>query len=316
MEIWFQQINKNFVMKNSVLKTILGSLVFVAVFSCKKDESALAYSEKEEVSSASDYAVEVSDSISSVPTMKVKDKQFIKSAQVNMEVKGVYDATISIEKLVKDLGGFVTKSNLQSNVVSEETYNTSDENAVLVRKFQTENQMQVRIPMAKLGEFLSVINDKKLFLYSRNISAEDVTSNIKLAELEAKRNAKTAENIAQLKINSGKVKIDDENMSEANQQKIASLEMTDNLQYSDVDLYLKEPKLRIAEIAVNNIKNIDNKYKFSFFYDVKNAFVEGFYLMMALLVFLVRIWFIIVIGGVIFYFYKRRKKNLKAKSAD
>jgi hypothetical protein len=48
--------------------------------------------------------------------MKVKDKQFIKTADVNMEVKDVYNATISIEKSVQELGGFVTNSNLQSNV--------------------------------------------------------------------------------------------------------------------------------------------------------------------------------------------------------
>jgi hypothetical protein len=37
--------------------------------------------------------------------MKVKDKQFIKTADVNMEVKDVYNATISIEKSVQELGG-------------------------------------------------------------------------------------------------------------------------------------------------------------------------------------------------------------------
>jgi hypothetical protein len=54
--------------------------------------------------------------------MKVQDKQFIKTADVNMEVKDVYDATISIEKSVQELGGFVTHSNLKSNVISENTY--------------------------------------------------------------------------------------------------------------------------------------------------------------------------------------------------
>jgi hypothetical protein len=53
-------------------------------------------------------SIATSDSVSSVATMKVKDKQFIKTADVNMEVKDVYDATISIEKSVQELGGFVT----------------------------------------------------------------------------------------------------------------------------------------------------------------------------------------------------------------
>lgn len=300
-------------MKNSNSKIVLAVIILATVFSCKKSETVETGSAN--LSTENSYAT-VSDSVSSVATMTVKDKQFIKTADVNMEVKDVYDATISIEKSLKDLGGFVTSSKLNSQIMSEETFNTSDENATLVRKFQTENAMQVRVPTEKLGEFLNFINDKKLFLNSRNINAEDVTSNIKLAEMEAKRNAKTGENITKLKTNVEKVNIDDNNQSEGNFQKIASFEMKDNLKYSTVDIYLKEPKIRIAEIAVTNVKNIDNKYKFNFFYDLKNAFVEGFYLIQKLIVGLVTLWPIVLIGGLIFYFLRKRKSILKVQKPE
>ena len=295
-------------MKNLVSKTILGSAILISIFSCNKKETVGNSTIEKNVSE--DYAVSVSDSISSVATMKVKDKEFIKTADVNMEVKDVYDATISIEKSLKDLGGFVTSSRLNSQTISEETFNTSNEHAILVRKFQTENTMQVRVPSEKLGEFLNLINNKKVFLNSRVILAEDVTSNIKLAKLEEKRNAKTAENIHKLKTNTDKVSMIDDNLSEGNLQKISTYEMSDLLKYSTVDIFIKEPKLRIAEIAVTNTRNIDNKYKFNFFYDVKNAFVEGFYLIQRLIVGLVSIWPILVIASLIFYFLRKRKKPL------
>ena len=295
-------------MKNLVSKTILGSAILISIFSCNKQETVGNSTIEKNVSE--DYTASVSDSISSVATMKVKDKEFIKTADVNMEVKDVYDATISIEKSLKDLGGFVTSSRLNSQTISEETFNTSNENAILVRKFQTENTMQVRVPSEKLGEFLNLINNKKVFLNSRVILAEDVTSNIKLAKLEEKRNAKTAENIDKLKTNTDKVSMIDDNLSEGNLQKISTYEMSDHLKYSTVDIFIKEPKLRIAEIAVTNTGNIDNKYKFNFFYDVKNAFVEGFYLIQRLIVGLVSIWPILVIASLIFYFLRKRKKPL------
>lgn len=295
-------------MKNLVSKTILGSAILISIFSCNKQETVGNSTIEKNVSE--DYTASVSDSISSVATMKVKDKEFIKTADVNMEVKDVYDATISIEKSLKDLGGFVTSSRLNSQTISEETFNTSNENAILVRKFQTENTMQVRVPSEKLGEFLNLINNKKVFLNSRVILAEDVTSNIKLAKLEEKRNAKTAENIDKLKTNKDKVSMIDDNLSEGNLQKISTYEMSDHLKYSTVDIFIKEPKLRIAEIAVTNTKNIDNKYKFNFFYDVRNAFVEGFYLIQRLIVGLVSIWPILVIASLIFYFLRKRKKPL------
>ncbi|MCD1115663.1 DUF4349 domain-containing protein [Chryseobacterium turcicum] len=300
-------------MKTTHIRLTIATVLLLGIYSCKKGEATTS---DYEVSTSADSAVlNTSDSVSSVATMSVKDKQFIKTANVDMEVKDVYDATISIEKSVQELGGFVTHSNLQSRVVSEDTYNTSNEEAMLVKKYQTENTLQVRVPTAKLGELLTLINDKKLFLNSRIINAEDVTSSIKYAEMEGQRIKKTSENISELKTTKDKVKMSDENMSEENQQKLANLDVTDNLKYSTVDLFIKEPKLRIAEIAVTNSKNIDNKYKFNFIYDAKNAFVEGFYLIQKILVGLVAIWPIIIIAGIAFYFYRKNKSNKKSIQA-
>ena len=113
------------------------------------------------------------------------------------------------------------------------------------------------------------------------------------------------------------LQIYNENRSENYQQQLANLEVNDKLKYSTVDIYLKEPKLRIAEIAVTNIQNIDNKYKFNFMYDVKNAFVEGFYLIQRILVGLVTIWPIVLIIIITFYFYRKHqsKKKIKQQSA-
>ncbi|OCK52729.1 hypothetical protein BA768_10120 [Chryseobacterium sp. CBo1] len=301
-------------MKTTHIRLTIATALLLGIYSCKKGEATA--SDYEMSTSADSAYVNVSDSVSSAATMSVKDKQFIKTADVNMEVKDVYDATISIEKSAQELGGFVTNSNLQSRVISEDTYNTSDEEAMLVKKYQTENTMQVRVPSSRLGELLTLINDKKLFLNSRIINAEDITSNIKYAELEGKRIKKTGENISELKTTKDKVKMSDENMSENNSQQLANLNVTDNLKYSTVDIYIKEPKLRIAEIAVINSKNIDNKYKFNFFYSAKNAFVEGYYLIQKLIVGLIMIWPILLICGLIFYFYRKNQSKNKIQQPN
>ncbi|MFS4472778.1 DUF4349 domain-containing protein [Chryseobacterium sp. T20] len=292
-------------MKTTYIKLSLAAVLLLGIYSCKKGE--VSSKDLEAYATTDSAAVVVSDSISSVADMKVKDKQFIKTADVNMEVKDVYNATIAIEKSVQELGGFVTNSNLQSNVVSENTYNTSNEEAMLVKKYQTENRMQVRIPTEKLGELLTAINTNKLFLNSRAINAEDVTANIKYSELEGKRNQKTSENISKLKTNKDKVTLDDENMSEGNLQKLSSMNMTDDLKYSTIDIYIKEPQLRIAEIAVTNTTSIDNKYKYNFIYDAKDGFVYGFYLIQRIIVGLINVWPLVLIAAAILYFLRRRK---------
>lgn len=301
-------------MKTTYIRLSLAAVLLLGIYSCKKGE--VASSDKEAYANADSAAITVSDSISSVATMKVKDKQFIKTADVNMEVKDVYETTISIEKSVQELGGFVTQSNLHSNVVSEDTYNTSDENAVLIKKYQTENRMQLRVPTEKLGELLTKINDKKLFLNSRIINAEDVTSSIKYAQLESKRIEKTSKNISELKSNKDKVELDNQNMAEGNQQQLANMDVTDNLKYSTVDVYIKEPKIRVTEIAITNTKSIDDKYKFDFIYSVKSAFVEGYYLIQKIVVGLITIWPILLIGAAVFYFTRKRKHAKKHPNTE
>lgn len=290
----------------SILKILtVFTLISFSIIACKKGESA----DYASASSISEEKMMTTDSVSIAASQEIEGKKFVKTAEVDMEVKNVYDATISIEKSLKDLGGFVTNSRLVAHTLSENTYNTSDESAVLVRKYQNENQMQVRIPTEKLGEFLTVINDKKLFLNARIITSSDVTANIKMAELDQKRLEKTGENIAQLKATKDKVNLADTNMDLANQQKISDINLTDQLKYSTVDISIREPKTSVAEIPISNIKNIDNKYKSNFLYEVKNALVEGFSLIKQIIVFLISIWPIVLIGGIIFYFLKRKKLN-------
>lgn len=291
-------------MKTTYLKLSAAVVLLVGIYSCKKGE---AVNSESEIYAEADSAYVTSDSISSVATMKVKDKQFIKTADVNMEVKDVYEATIAIEKSVQELGGFVTRSNMQSNVLSEETYNTSNEDAVLVKKYQTENTMQLRVPTEKLGALLTFINDKKLFLNSRLINAEDVTANMQYAKLEGERIKKNEQNISQLKANKDKVTLDNDNMQDGNLQQLANMNVTDNLKYSTVDVYLKEPKLRVAEIAVTNSTNVDNKYKFNFLYTAKNAFVEGYYLIQRILVLVISVWPLLIIAAAGLYFFRKRK---------
>ena len=301
-------------MKSPTFKIVLGSLLLATIFSCNKSETAGSYDQDNAIDQTATAAI--SDSISSVATLEVKDKQFIKSAQVNMEVEDVYNSTIFIEKSLKGLNGFVTSSELNSQIISENTFAISDEKAMMVRKFQTENNMQVRVPTEKLGELLTIINDKKIFLNSRVINAEDVTANIKLAELEAKRNAKTGANISQLKTDKDKVNMADDNESENNYQKVATFDMTDQLKYSTVQIFLKEPQIRVAQIAVANTQNLDDQYKNNFFYDAKNAVVDGFYLIQKIFLGLITIWPLLIIGAITIYFFKRRKTAIKFENPE
>lgn len=302
---------------NSNLKTAaVFFAVTISVIACKKSEIS-EYGSPAIVDSA---AVAVtSDSISMAATQEVEGKKFIKTADVNMEVKNVYESTISIEKYLKENAGFVTKSEMNSSVLSEENFPINDAEAKLVREFRQINDMEVRVPTVKLGDFLEFVNQSNLFLHTRNISAEDVSANIMMADLEEKRMKKTESNIQTIKNNAEKVNLADNNLSEQNNQKLATYNLSDNLKYSTVNLHLKEPSSRISSIAVTNTKNFDNQYRYNFFYDVKNAIIKGFYLTQEIIVGLFTIWPILLFSGIGFYFWKKRKtvsKNFNSENKE
>lgn len=301
-------------MNTKFKKMVIATIIFAGLLSsCKKYETVGSANEAE---MTVDSAAVVSDSISMAATQEVEGKRFIKNADVEMEVKDVYDATIAIEKNLKEIGGFVTNSKMNALISSEETFPISDNEAKLVKKFRQVNTMEVRVPTVKLGEFLDFVNKSNLFLHTRNISAEDVSSNIMMAKLEEKRMQKTEKNIEKIKNNSEKVSLADGNLQEQNIQKLETFNLNDNLKYSTVTLNLSEPSDRISTIAIANTKNIDNQYRYNFFYDVKNAIVEGFYLVQQLIVALFTIWPFILIAGLVFYFWRKRKQNLEITKTE
>ena len=293
---------------------VIATIIFAGLLSsCKKYETVGSANEAE---MTVDSAAVISDSISMAATQEVEGKRFIKNADVEMEVKDVYDATIAIEKNLKEIGGFVTNSKMNALISSEETFPISDNEAKLVKKFRQVNTMEVRVPTVKLGEFLDFVNKSNLFLHTRNISAEDVSYNIMMSKLEEKRMQKTEKNIEKIKNNSEKVSLTDGNLQEQNIQKLETFNLNDNLKYSTVTLNLSEPSDRISTIAIANSKNYDNQYRYNFIYDVKNAIVEGFYLIQQLIVALFTIWPFILIAGLVFYFWRKRKQNLEITKTE
>lgn len=288
------------------LKTAIVSLSLVAItiFSCAKHEGADISMESADKKVSAEM---ISDSVSVAASQTVEGRKFVKTADVNMEVKDVYESSIFIEKKLQELSGFVTSSNLNAKVISEKTYQTSDEDAMLVRKFQTENSMQVRVPSENLGQFLTFINDKKVFLNSRVILAEDVTNNAKISELENNKLAQTQDVITKMKNDKDKVELIAQNLEEKQYQDVANISLADDLKYSSVAIYIQEPSVKTAEIAIINTKGIDQKYQLNFLYDLKIAVQDGFYLIQKFVIGLVTVWPLLIIVGLILYFLKLRK---------
>ena len=303
--------NKNMkrVFRNSVV-------VFMAVFmmaSCaKKNGTETSYSDTHLESIESEAAVDSTTApMSMAASQEVEGKKFVRKANVDMDVSDVYQATIYIENTLKEMGGFVTSSNYRSDVLEENIFPQSEEKSLYVRKYTTKNQMQVRVPTEKLSDFLKSLNDKSIFLRERTIMAQDVSANVKMAELEKQRMEKHKTQLSQQTNTTKNAEATNDNERELNYQKINDFNLVDELKYSTVSIYLSEPKFKISQVEMPNVNKLENKYKGSFWYDFKEAFVDGFYGFQKFLILAANAWMFILAGVLGIFVWKNRKKFWK-----
>ena len=298
----------------SITQKIVFSLVFLVIIaSCAKKIEAEGTYEDLDLKSLESEAVADSTTapISMAASQEVEGKKFVRKADVNMEVSDVYQATIYIENTLKEMGGFVTLSNYRSEVLEEKVFPQSDEKSMLVREYITKNQMQVRVPTEKLSDFLKQLNDKNIFLRERIITAEDVSTNIKMAELEKQRMAKHKAQLSQQTNTIKNAEAVNENERELIYQKINDLNLADELKYSTVEIYLSEPKSKISQVEIPNTKSLKNKYQGGFGYSIKEAFADGFYGFQQFLILVAHAWMFILAGVLGIFVWKNRKKFWK-----
>ena len=298
----------------SITQKIVFSLVFLVIIaSCaKKNEAEGTYEDLDLKSLESKAVVDSAAApMSMAASQEVEGKKFVRKADVNMEVSDVYQATIYIENTLKEMGGFVTLSNYRSEVLEEKVFPQSDEKSMLVREYITKNQMQVRVPTEKLSDFLKQLNDKNIFLRERIITAEDVSTNIKMAELEKQRMAKHKAQLSQQANTIKNAEAVNENERELIYQKINDLNLADELKYSTVEIYLSEPKSKISQVEIPNTKSLKNKYQGGFGYSIKEAFADGFYGFQQFLILVAHAWMFILAGILGIFVWKNRKKFWK-----
>lgn len=252
---------------------------------------------------------------STAATYQDPERQFVRTADLSMEVENVYQSTTRIEKKVAESGGFITESQLYSRVLSKEVFEMDADSVREVKKYFVQNTMTVRIPQQELGNFLHSLGDEMKFLHHRNISAEDVSLNFVMAELEKNRLDKTSEKLGEINKESGKIPDKqnvvsslDENHSEINFQKISTLKLKDEVAFSTVTLLLNE-KEKIAETVVANLKNHDSHYRPGFWYSAGKSVEKGFYFFQSVCLVLLYVWPIWLILLIVFFgikFYRKK----------
>ena len=296
---------------NKNTKIVLTLLAYGIVLSCKESASTenAAYTEEA-----------ITEDMSIVPSSaavenKNSNRKFVRTADVKFKVKNVAKSTYAIEDATTKFGGFVTYTNLQSNIHSENRTKVSQDSTLVTTKYKVDNNITIRIPNTKMDTVIKTIAKQIHFLDFRIIKADDVSLQMLSNELAQKRinySEKRLENAIDSK---GKklnqiVKAEetlDAKKEQNDASKLQNLSLQDQVNFSTLTLNIYQDE-SIKQEMVANEKSI-NAYRPNIGLQIWDSIKTGWFMLENIVSFIVVLWPFVLIGFLGFLGYKKFLKK-------
>ncbi len=247
---------------------------------------------------------------------KAKDS-IIRTADLKFKVKQVYQATTAIEDIATRFGGFVTTSNLTSNIDLVNTTEVSADSSLETTQYTVTNNIILRVPNIALDTALKSIANLIDYLDYRNIKAED--SRLQFIQSQLTRNrlqhhSKRVENNIDTK---GKKLTEtteaEENLLNTQEQAdyalIESYSLKDKVNYSTITLTIYQRQAIKRELIANN-KNIE-PFKPTLLKRITESLQTGWIIVEESFLFFVRIWGLIAIVIAAIFTYRKYFRKTK-----
>lgn len=296
---------------NKNTKIVLTLLAFGIVLSCKESASTenAAYTEE-----AITEDMSIVPSSASVET-KNSNRKFVRTADVKFKVKNVAKSTYAIEDATTKFGGFVTYTNLQSNIHSENRTKVSQDSTLVTTKYRVDNNITIRIPNTKMDTVIKTIAKQIHFLDFRIIKADDVSLQMLSNELAQKRSNSSEKRLENAIDSKGKklnqiVKAEetlDAKKEQNDASKLQNLSLQDQVNFSTLTLNIYQDE-SIKQEMVANEKSI-NAYRPNIGLQIWDSIKTGWFMLENIISFLVVLWPFILIGIFGFLGYKRFLKK-------
>ncbi|MGZ4047902.1 MAG: DUF4349 domain-containing protein [Bacteroidia bacterium] len=281
-----------------------------------------ANSSRDEAAKAKDYAI--ADSISAAEhggfisssaareNGKDSTRKFIRTADLKFKVKSVINATYKIEDITKRFDGFVTYTNLASNVDNHTTIAVSADSSLETTYFTVTNSITIRVPNTKLDTTLKSISSLIDYLDYRVIKADDIGIQYLANQMTQKRVEKHEERLTNAIDTKGKKLNETTNAEEsllnkqeqADNSKIANLTLNDQVNFSTITLSIYQRQTIKTELIPNNYSNVE-MYEPGFGSKFWESIKFGWEILEGLFIFITKLWGIILIGIVTFLIIKK-----------
>jgi hypothetical protein len=308
-------------------KILLIACAIVTLSACGKREDPAALSQSGDYaaesakveSAAAPSAHSVKQQLSSsANTYSDGERQFIRKADVKFRVKDVYQSALAIEDIVGNIGGFVEKNTIQSNVEREQTERIGDGKALKLTAYTLNGELTVRVPSAKTQEFLRLIAGQIAFLDQRSFTAQDAQFELLRQKLGIKRNQESQQQLGQIVEEGGKIdkKADvivtqNETKGARDEAMVTEKEFADQVAFSEIKLALYQ-HTQVSQIEVPDVSSVFEMSSPGFFYRLSQSFKSGWHWGLETLIDLTKIWpfwLVLIAAIVIVRKWRQRSKS-------
>jgi len=292
--------------------------MMVIIFSCsKKSERGNKTSETSAADTVGTPSVEGISSGAAIENGKDSSRKFIRTAELKFKVKNVIRATYKIEDIAIRFGGFVSYTNLSSNMDYLNIKRISEDSSLESTHFTVVNTMTLRVPNTRLDSTLKAIAPLVEYLDYRIIKADDIGLQILANRLTENRISKHEKRMEKAIENQGK-KLNETTDAEENlynkreaadNAMISGLSLLDQVNYSTVNLSLYQ-RQEVKNELIANDKSIES-YEPGFGIKLLESMKGGWSIIEAVILFIVQMWGLILFGVAIFFLYKKFGNRIK-----
>ena len=296
---------------NKNTKIVLTLLALGLVLSCKERVAEESADYSENVATDSTSVVSSSAAVEN----KNSNRKFVRTADVKFKVKNVAKSTYAIEDATTKFGGFVTYTNLQSNIHSEDRTKVSQDSTLVTTKFKVDNNITIRVPNTKMDTVIKTIAKQIHFLDYRIIKADDVSLQMLSNELAQKRSNSSEKRLANAIDSKGK-KLNqivdaeatlDVKKEQNDASKLQNLSLQDQVNFSTLTINIYQDE-SIKQEMVANEKSI-NAYRPNIGLQIWDSIKTGWFMLENIVSFIVVLWPFALIGFLGFLGYKKFLKK-------
>jgi len=258
-------------------------------------------------------------SSAAVESGKDTTRKFVRTAELKFKVKNVIKSTYHIEEITAHNGGFITYTNLSSNIDEVKTVSVSADSSLETTYYTVTNSITLRVPNTRLDSTLREIAADIEFLDYRIIKADDVALLMLSNTLAEKRAARSGQRLSKAIDEKGQ-KIDETVEAEsrllsaqdmADHAKISNRYLSDQVNFSTINLIIYQRQSVNRELISNN-KNIE-EYEPGFGSRFVESLRTGWRILESIVLFLINLWAVFLLAVIIYLLYRylgrKRKKT-------